>query len=114
MWPVTFVAAVWSARWQQVVMRLTAAGPGRGEATQLRGPAEMAAVGGSAEGRFGQGCRSEEAVVVFEQPGGDQPVSGRMLRRVAERVGGAVLSRTGEGAVQHSGGGEVKRVAGVP
>jgi|SRR5664279_4359956 len=56
--------------------------PRPGEATELRGPAEMAAIGSGAEGRFGQGCRPEEAVVVFEQPGGDQPVSGRVLRRV--------------------------------
>jgi hypothetical protein len=53
-------------------------------------------------------------VVVFEQPGGDQPVSGSVLRRVAERVAGAVLSRTGEGAVQHHRGDEVNGVAGVP
>ncbi len=52
-------------------------------------------------------------MVVFKQPGGDQPVSGRLLRRVAERVAGAVLSRTGERAVQHRGGGKVERVAGV-
>jgi hypothetical protein len=52
-------------------------------------------------------------VVVFEQPGGDQPVSGSVLRRVAERVAGAVLPRTGEGAVQHRGGREVDRVARV-
>lgn len=53
-------------------------------------------------------------MVVFEEPGGDQPVGGRLLRRGAERVDGAVLARTGEGAVQHRGGGEVEWVAGVP
>lgn len=81
---------------------------------ELCGPAEIPRLRGCAECRFGQGCWPEEAIIVFEQPGGDQPVSGRMLRRVAERVAGAVLPRTGESAVQHRGGGEVKRIAGVP
>ena len=89
-------------------MRLAAAvlDGGRGE---LRRPAEMAAIGDGAEGGFGQACRPEVAVVVFEQHGSNQPVSGRMLRRVAERSAGAVLSRTGEGAVQHRARREVKR-----
>ena len=52
-------------------------------------------------------------MVVFEQPRRDQPISGRLLRRGAELVTGAVLRRTGERAVQHSGGGKAERVAGV-
>jgi hypothetical protein len=44
----------------------------------------------------------------------DQPVSGRMLRRVPERAAGALLPRTREGTVQHRGGGKVERVASVP
>lgn len=53
-------------------------------------------------------------MVVFQQPGGDQPVSGRVLGRVAERVAGAVLPRTGQRAIEHCGGGQVERIAGVP
>jgi hypothetical protein len=52
-------------------------------------------------------------LVVFEQPGSDQPVGGRVLRRGAEPAAGAVLPRTGERVVQHRGGGEVERLAGV-
>ncbi len=52
-------------------------------------------------------------MVVFKQPGGDQPLGGRVLCGVAECVAGAPLSRTGEGAVQDRGGGKVERVAGV-
>jgi len=48
------------------------------------GPAEIPRLRGCPEGRFGQGGWPEEAIVVFKQPGGDQPVSGRLLRRVAE------------------------------
>jgi hypothetical protein len=50
-------------------------------------------------------------VVVVKQPGGDQPLSGHALRRVGERVAGAVLPRTGERAVEHRGGSEVERLA---
>ena len=53
-------------------------------------------------------------MVVFKQPGSDQPVSGRMLRRVPERAAGALLPPTREGTVQHRGGGKVERVASVP
>jgi hypothetical protein len=79
----------------------------------MRSSGDTARLRGCPEGRFGQGCWPKDAVVVFEQPGGDQPVSGRVLCGVAERVAGAVLARTGEGAVQHRGGGKVERVAGV-
>ncbi len=75
---------------------------------------EMAAIRGCPERRFGPGGWSQEAVVVFEQPGSDQPFSGGVLRGVHERVPGAVLARTGERAVQHHGGGEVERLGVVP
>jgi hypothetical protein len=42
------------------------------------------------EGRFGQGRWPEEAIFVFKQPGGDQPASARLLRRVVEGVAGAL------------------------
>ena len=53
-------------------------------------------------------------MVVFEQPGSDQPFGGRLLGGISERVAGAVLPRTGERAVQHGGRGEVERLARVP
>ena len=53
-------------------------------------------------------------MVVFEQPGSDQPVGGRMLLRAAEYVAGAVLTRTSERPEQHAGGGEIERLARVP
>ena len=53
-------------------------------------------------------------MVVFEQPGGDQPLGCRVLGGIAERVAGAVLRRTGEGTVQHRGSGKIDGIAGVP
>lgn len=73
----------------------------------------MAAIRGRPEGRFGPGRWSQEAVVVFEQPGSDQLSSGGVLRGVHQRVPDAVLTRTGERAVQHHGGGEVERFRAV-
>ena len=46
---------------------------------------------------------AEETVVVFEQPGSDQPVGGRILLGATEHVAGAVLTRTSERPVQHAG-----------
>jgi hypothetical protein len=53
-------------------------------------------------------------VVVLEQPRSDQPVSGRVLRRVAESVAGSLSTRAGERAVQHRGSGDVERLVVVP
>ena len=53
-------------------------------------------------------------MVVLEQPRGDQPFGGRVLRGTGERVAGTVLPRAGERAVQHRGGGEVERLPVVP
>ncbi len=53
-------------------------------------------------------------MVVFEQPGSDQPYGGRILLGVSECAAGAVLPRRGERAVQHRGGGEGERLAVVP
>jgi hypothetical protein len=44
----------------------------------------MAAIGDGAEGGFGQACRPEVAVVVFEQSCSDQPFGGRVLCGAAE------------------------------
>jgi hypothetical protein len=74
----------------------------------------MSRLGGCPEGRFSPGRRPEEAVVAFEQPGSDQPFGGRLLGGISERVTGAVLPRTGEGAVQHGGSGDVERLGVVP
>ena len=47
-------------------------------------------------------------MVVLEQPRCDQPVSGRVLRRVAESVAGSLSARAGERPVQHRGSGDVE------